>query len=323
MKAITTASLCLTLITQAAYVTADTPATKATSTKATTQTITAEDENFVPKPSSGHLIFTYFDKSEITNIPSVEAPESVQLDTSLKLPLGTSGEIDSGLWVYNFVLKEREFRFDEAAAVRRNSDDDHLKQRLYEINVPITYLIQNDNNSRWVFNVSPGVKSSLEYIGNDDLAANAAIQYTSSVEGHGYNLGAAYTHRFGEGKLVPLVNYSYKSGKYLSVILGFPYSRLSFAPTARQHYFAKLTPEGGSWHVYNQGDKDETFDFEQQAFRFGFGAEFNAFRALWLGAEAGMQFGQELELDNESGERGTLELEDSGYLQLTAKLRFR
>lgn len=282
-----------------------------------------DDENYVPEASSGHLIFTYFDKSEITNIDNADPePESVQLDTSLKLPLGSSGDIDNGLWVYSFVLKEREFRFDKAATIRNNPDDDTIKQRLYEINVPITYLIKNDNNSRWVFNIAPGVKSSLENFGTDDLAANAVVQYTSDLDGHGYNLGAVYTHRFGEGKLLPLVNYRYQSGKYLSMVIGFPYSRFSFSPSKRQHYFAKLTPEGGSWHVYNQGDKNDTFDFEQKAFRFGFGAEFNAYKSLWLGGEAGMQFGQEIKLDNEQGESGTLELENSRYIQLTAKLRF-
>jgi len=276
--------------------------------------IFAEASN-VPTPSAGSLVLTYFEPAEITNIPDTGSrPEATQVDSHLKLPLGASGDIKNGLWVYSVNLREREFRLTNVSG--------DGKQRLYDISVPITYIRQYDNDSRWIFNISPGVKSSLEYFGTDDLAANAVAQYSSSSEGHGYNLGLVYTHRFGEGEFLPLVNYQYQSSKRLSMVLGFPYSRVSFAPTASQHYFAKLTPEGGNWHVYNNGDEDQTFDFQQKGVRFGFGAEFHVGGPVWLGAEAGVQFNQELTLDDEQGNSGTLELDDSQYLQLTAKLRF-
>ena len=274
--------------------------------------------SLVPKPAAGSFVLTYFQPAEVTNLDASQnnqaTPEATQLDSHLKLPLGVSGDIENGLWVYSINLREREFRF-------KNTNSSG-KQRLYDISVPITYIRKNDNDSRWIFNLTPGVKSSLEYFGTDDLAANAVAQYSSSSQGHGYNLGVVYTHRFGEGEFVPLANYQYRSGENFSAVIGFPFSRLSYAPDAKQHYFAKLTPEGGSWHVYNDGKEDQTFDFQQQSFRFGLGAEFNIAAALWLGAEAGVQFSQELTLDNEQGQSGTLKLEDSQYLQLTAKLRF-
>ena len=274
------------------------------------------EENYVPKPSAGSLAVTYFDKAAINNLNGVSNdPEATQLDTHLKLPLGAKGNIDDGLFVFQFNLREREFRIDNA--------DSSSKQRLYDIAFPISYIVKNDNESRWIFNLTPGVKSSLEYFGTDDLSANAVAQYSSSSKGHGYNLGIVYTHRFGEGQFVPLANYQYNSGKTLKVIAGFPFSRLSYAPTPKQHYFAKLTPEGGSWHVYNNGKEDQTFDFQQKGIRFGLGAEFHVGGPVWLGGEAGIQFNQELELDNEQGDKGTLKLDDSKYLQLTAKLRFR
>lgn len=277
----------------------------------------ADDQpgNFVPKAAAAALQVTYFEPAEITNVnlPGGGKPEATQLDTQLKIPLGVSGDIEQGLLVYQFNFKEREFR------IKSNSND---KQRLYSISVPISYIVKNNAHSRWVFNVSPGVKSSLEYFGTDDLAANAVAQYSENTGKHGYNAGLVYTHRFGEGKFVPLVNYEYKSGENLKTTLGFPYSRLSYSPDVKQHYFAKLTPEGGSWHVYNHGQKKETFDFEHKGIRLGLGAEFNAYGPLWLGAEAGMQFSQELTLDNEKGESGTLKLEDSQYVQFTAKFRF-
>jgi len=276
----------------------------------------ADISSYIPKPPAGAFVVTYFDSAAITNLNGVEpAPEATQVDTYLKVPLGVSGDLTQGLWVYQFTFREREFRFDNTPS--------STKQRLYDIAFPLSYIVEHDKNSRWVFNLSPGVKSSLEYFGTDDLSANAVAQYTSSNDGHGYNLGVVYTHRFGEGEFLPLVNYQYTYGQTMDLIVGFPFSRLSYAPDQQQHYFAKLTPEGGNWHVYNEGEKDQTFDFQQKGFRFGLGAEFNVAGPLWLGAEAGTQFGQELTLDNEQGQSGTLELENSSYLQFTAKLRFK
>lgn len=277
-----------------------------------------QDGNFVPKPAAAAIAITYFEAAKITNadVPAGTEPEATQVDSRLKIPLGVSGNINDGLIVYQLSIQEREFR------IQSTTNTTNTKQRLYSISVPISYIVKNDKHSRWVFNISPGVKSSLEYFGSDDLSANAVAQYSSNKGNHGYNAGLVYTHRFGEGKFVPLINYQYKNGKYLQATLGFPYSRLSYSPKANQHYFAKLTPEGGSWHVYNQGKKKETFDFEQKGIRLGLGAEFNAYGPLWLGAEAGVQLSQELTLDNEQGQSGTLKLEDSQYVQLTAKFRF-
>ncbi|MFC3681697.1 hypothetical protein [Bacterioplanoides pacificum] len=276
----------------------------------------ADTNSYIPKPPAGAFVVTYFDSAAITNLNGVEpAPEATQVDTYLKVPLGVSGDLTQGLWVYQFTFREREFRFDNTPS--------STKQRLYDIAFPLSYIVEHDKNSRWVFNLSPGVKSSLEYFGSDDLAMNAVAQYSSKGQYHGYNLGLVYTHRFGEGKFVPLMNYRYRSGKTVSMVVGFPFSRLSYAPSFGQHYFAKLTPEGGSWHVYNKGNKKQSYQFEQQGFRLGLGAEYQLTGPLWLGAEAGVQFKQQLTLDNDQGQSGTLELEDSNYLQLTAKLRFR
>lgn len=274
----------------------------------------AESPNQVPKPAAGQLTLTYFDAAGVSNLENNDA-EIIQLDTHLKLPIASHGDLAQGLWLYQLNFREREFRSRHTDPVQ--------KQRLYDISVPISYVIRNSNTSHWVFNISPGVKSSLEYVGSDDLAVNAVAQYSSKGQYHGYNLGLVYTHRFGEGKFVPLMNYRYRSGKTISMVVGFPYSRLSYAPSFGQHYFAKLTPEGGSWHVYNQGNKKQSYQFEQQGFRLGLGAEYQLTGPLWLGAEAGVQFNQQLTLDNDQGQSGTLELEDSNYLQLTAKLRFR
>lgn len=273
----------------------------------------AESPNQVPKPAAGQLTLTYFDAAGISNRDN--DAEIIQLDSHLKLPLASHGDLQQGLWLYQLNFREREFRSRHTDPVQ--------KQRLYDISVPISYVIRNSNTSHWVFNISPGVKSSLEYVGSDDLAMNAVAQYSSKGQYHGYNLGLVYTHRFGEGKFVPLMNYRYRSGKTVSMVVGFPFSRLSYAPNFGQHYFAKLTPEGGSWHVYNKGNKKQSYQFEQQGFRLGLGAEYQLTGPLWLGVEAGVQFKQQLTLDDDQGQNSTLELEDSNYLQLTAKLRFR
>jgi hypothetical protein len=81
------------------------------------------------------------------------------------------------------------------------------------------------------------------------------------------------------------------------------------------------SPNGGNWHVYGD-DKSNTFDYTQQGYRLGLGGEWRVIGPCWLNVEAGRQFAQQLEFDNEQGFRETLELDDSSYLHLSARLRF-
>ncbi|ASP37660.1 hypothetical protein CHH28_02780 [Bacterioplanes sanyensis] len=276
-------------------------------------TAQAEPATQVPSLPVGELSATYFEPAAVQDI-NADA-EVTQVDTRLKFPIGTLGSIDQGLWVFQFNLFEREFR-------TTVTDEASGKQRLYDVSVPISYVRKLSDSSRYTVNVSPGVKSSLEYVGNDDWAANGVVQYSHSNDGFGYNLGIVYTHAFGEGRFVPLANAQWDIGQQFQAILGFPFSRVSYAPSKAQHYYLKLTPNGGNWHVYGD-DKNNTFDYTQQGYRLGIGGEWRVVGPVWLNVEAGQQFAQELEFDNEQGLRETLELEDSSYLHLSARLRFR
>lgn len=269
-------------------------------------------QSLIPSRPMGELSATYFEPAKVQDIDA--NADITQVDTRLKFPVGTLGSIDQGLWVFQFNLFEREFR-------TTVEDQATGKQRLYDISAPISYVHKISNSSRYTVNVSPGVKSSLEYLGNDDLAINGVAQYSHSYHGFGYNVGIVYTHAFGEGRFVPLANAQWDIGQRFQAILGFPFSRVSYAPSKAQHYYLKLTPNGGNWHVYGDG-KNNTFDYTQQGYRLGLGGEWRVIGPCWLNVEAGRQFAQQLEFDNEQGFRETLELDDSSYLHLSARLRF-
>ena len=268
--------------------------------------------NQVPSMPVGELSATYFEPAAVQDIDA--DADITQVDTRLKFPIGSHGSIEQGLWVFQFNLFEREFR---------TTVDDQAsgKQRLYDVSAPISYVRKLSDSSRYTVNISPGLKSSLEYVGNDDWAVNGVVQYSHSEQGFGYNLGIVYTHAFGEGRFVPLANVQWDMGQSFQAIIGFPFSRISYAPSGSQHYYMKLTPNGGNWHVYQDGN-DNSFDYTQQGYRFGLGGEWHVAGPVWLNLEAGRQFAQELEFDNEQGIRETLELDNSSYLHLSARLRF-
>ena len=265
----------------------------------------------VPSQAPGYLSYSWFQPSQVTEANQAEI---TQIDTELKLPLGASGNPMDGLFVYQVRLHEREFRTDI-------DDQPGSKQRLYDISVPISFIKARNATSQWIANLSPGVKSSLEYFGTDDLAVTGMGQYRYQGKQHGYGLGIVYTHAFGEGKFVPLANYLYSPSKEIELTLGFPYTRASYAPTPDQHYYLKALPTGGNWHVYDPDDKDVKFDYSQKGVRVGIGTEQALSRQFWLNIEGGVQVSQELEFDNEQGIKETLELEDTTYF--TIGLQFR
>lgn len=265
----------------------------------------------VPSPAPGLVSYTYFQPAKVTQAQQAEV---TQIDTELKLPLGVSGNPRDGLFVYQARIHEREFRTEV-------DGQSASKQRLYDISVPISFIKVRDSSSRWVANLSPGVKSSLEFFGTDDLALTGMGQYRYQGPTHGYGIGLVYTHAFGEGRFVPLANYLYHPSPSVELTLGFPYTRASYAPTPSQHYYLKALPTGGNWHVYAPDDKDIKFDYSQKGVRIGIGTEQALSQQFWLNLEGGVQVSQELEFDNEQGIQETLELEDSAYVQISLQFR--
>lgn len=270
-------------------------------------------EKVMPNLPAGFLTGTYFQPSDIKNSDDVQFR---QVDLQLKLPIGKTGEPEDGLIAYAFNFREREIIIEGPGELNDN------KQRLYDISVPITYVNKEDDETLYIANISPGFKSTLEFVNTKDIAMNAVAQVIKSYDTHEYQYGLVFTHAFGEAKLLPLVAYRYKPNANWDMTLGFPVTYVSYAPKWGQHYFAKVTPNGGSWHVYQNNDKNNSYDYVQQGYRFGLGGQWKIAGPFWFELESGVQFGQELRLEDQSHEVITAEFENTSYIQLGINLHF-
>lgn len=270
-------------------------------------------EQVIPNRPAGFLTGTYFQPSDIKDSDDIEFR---QVDLHLKLPLGKTGEMEDGLLAYALNVREREIILEGPGNINDN------KQRLYDISVPLTYVKKQDEETVYVANLSPGFKSSLEYVNTKDFAVNAVAQVIKSYDAHEYQYGLVYTNAFGKEKLLPLVAYRYKPNAHWDMTLGFPVTYVSYAPSWGQNYFAKVTPNGGSWHVYKDNNKDETFDYVQQGYRFGLGGQWKISGPFWLEFESGIQFGQELRLEDQNDVVIEADFENTSYVQLGINLHF-
>ena len=278
-------------------------------------TSAAADLNDQIRPTlpAGFFNSTYFHPSAVRDSEDVRFN---QVDTHLKLPLTKTGSIEDGLFLYSFNLREREI------IIEGPGDEFDNKQRLYDISIPISYVKKVDSETSYIANLSPGVKSSLEFINTKDFAINAVAQVIKTFDKYDYQYGLVYTNAFGEERFVPLAAYRYKPNAHWDLTLGFPVSYVSYAPKWGQNYFAKVTPNGGSWHVYKDNNKDETFDYVQQGYRLGLGGQWKIAGPFWFELESGLQFGQELELEDQEGELINAQFENTGYIQIGINLHF-
>jgi hypothetical protein len=270
-------------------------------------------EQLMPKMPVGFINSTYFNPSSIRNSDDVRFS---QVDTHFKIPLAKTGEVEDGLFLYSFNFREREI------IIEGPGEEFDNKQRLYDISVPITYVKKQDSETSYVVNLSPGLKSSLEFINTKDFAINAVAQVIKTYDQHDYQYGLVYTNAFGEERFVPLAAYRYKPNAHWDLTLGFPVTYASYAPRWGENYFAKITPNGGSWHVYQDNDKNQTFDYVQQGYRLGVGGQWNVAGPFWFELESGLQFGQELELEDQNNEQVNAQFENTGYIQLGINVHF-
>jgi hypothetical protein len=270
-------------------------------------------DQVMPKMPVGFLNTTYFHPSSIRNSDDVRFN---QVDTHFKMPIAKTGEVEDGLFLYSFNFREREI------IIEGPGEEFDNKQRLYDISVPITYVQKQDSETSYIVNLSPGLKSSLEFINTKDFAINAVAQVINTYEKHDYQYGLVYTNAFGKERFVPLVAYRYKPNVHWDLTLGFPVTYASYAPSWGQNYFAKITPNGGSWHVYKDGDKNQTYDYVQQGYRLGVGGQWKVAGPFWFELESGLQFGQELELEDQNDEVINAQFENTGYIQLGINVHF-
>lgn len=278
------------------------------------QEVAVSKENYVPKPAVAKLHLTNFDRSKVKGTDNTHFS---QRDFGFMTTLGKKGEIDSGLFVYGFQYKQRDFRI-------KTNTNQHTTQ-LYNIMLPLTY-VRKGNERSYVVRVTPGLSSTLDKIHKEDIAGNAVFQIIQGSDNIKYSYGVVYTHAFGKGRILPMVSSTFVKNPNWSFSLGFPVSRAVYAPSNKSSYFAKLTPNGGSWHAYSDdtnGKKDAIeYKFKQVGYRASLGGQWNLTGPLWLALETGVQFAQEITFTETGGGKEELSAENTQFTEIALKAHF-
>ncbi|WP_420590591.1 DUF6268 family outer membrane beta-barrel protein [Bacterioplanoides sp.] len=254
---------------------------------------------------------TYFTPGKVKTDKDVEV---TQVQSYFNVPLTGGGDEDGWIYFVGLNFSENEFRVSDT---KSGAD---AKQRLYDITVPLTLFRQADAETAYVAYIAPGLRSSLEYVGDEDFGGDVIFQVVKDKGIHSYQYGAGIITAFGESQLVPVVSYSYQPNSQLNVTLGLP-TFVDYAVSESQSYFARLTPNGGQWHAYDGNKKDNGFDYKQEGFRFGGGGEWQLFGPLYLELEAGVQFGQKVTY-KERGQEVTAKFDPSNYINASLNIYF-
>lgn len=253
---------------------------------------------------------TYFSPSKVKKDENAEVS---QIETYLNMPL-TGGGVE-GEWQYFVSLNFNQREFE----VKNDVINLSTKAEVYGITVPVVLFKKTDEKTAYLLYVAPGLRSSLHHIDNEDFGGDAIFQLINTHGIHSYQYGAGVISAFGESKLVPIVSYSYQPNAQLNVTIGLP-TFIDYAVDENQSYFARLSPTGGQWHSYEEGKKDQGFDFTQEGYRLGLGGEWALLDPLWLKAETGMQFGQEITLKQSTVEK--ISFKPSLYVGLSLNMYF-
>lgn len=273
-------------------------------------------DSYLLKPPAMEFYATRFNDSGIRR---ANGTRFTQADAGIKTPLGTSGDINTGLTIYSFEYKQREFKID--------STIQNTTTQLYNINFPITYVKKGEIRNV-ILRVSPGLSSTLDKIKSEDFSGNALLQISKNKSNGSikYNYGLVYTHAFGKGQLLPLMAASFLQKPNWLFTLGFPASIALYAPNDKSNYFAKVTPNGGSWHAYRDSDTGKRdaieYKFRQVGYRASGGGKWNIAGPLWLAAETGIQFGQELHFVASDGTKESLSAKKTGFAELSLNMHF-
>ena len=208
----------------------------------------------------------------------------------------------------------------ESLKSKDKATDFDTKTEVYSLTLPFTLFKQADEETAYAAFIAPGVRSSLHHVDSQDFGGDVIFQVIKSHGVHSYQYGGGVISAFGESQLIPIASYSYQPNAQLNMTLGLP-TFIDYAVDESQSYFLRLTPNGGQWHVYDQGKKDQGFDFKQEGYRFGLGGEWRLFDPLWLELETGIQFGQKVTLKR-AGTEDKIEFEPSAYAGFSFNVYF-
>ena len=272
------------------------------------------EESFIPKYSIGGTYFTWNSEVDFSD----EA--------------GSLQQAEAGI-VANFPLYQTEgFRLTGGVSYRWNQLDfsgapGALGSQTFDLHrLDVPFNAWADLNDRWRLwiRAQPGIYSDFDDISSDDfiLTSLALLSYQWS-DATRIAFGGFYSKDLGEEKLLPAVGVIIEPNAYWYLAVTFPRLEVAYAPTEDWLFAGRALLSGAGWNISNPTGSGEDVDLNYKRLRAGLGVDHRLSGPWWAYIDAGVQFGQEIEIDGVGFEdEDKYDLDTGAYITAGVRLRF-
>ena len=248
-------------------------------------------ESLVPGEVAAQALGTYVGTSDLKDPETPSQKGTVGLyEISIYAPLPLY-ENDAWQWFAGPFYEMHRFTFDGI----ENLDDFTLYSAAVSAGAIYTGL------DRWELaaSLTPGFFTDFRKTDSEDFKTlfhgMASWQYSKSVRLVG---GVAYDTAFGKDELYPVGGVRWDPTPSLSLQLVLPEPTVVWAPSDGLILHAHLLPAGGMWNVRDTTHESREYDFKEESWRAGFGAELRVGGSVWVHLSGGMDFEREYRIEN-------------------------
>ena len=268
------------------------------------------EESFIPNYTAGSLYGSWTDNAALDGEGSLA---SFEFASNADLPVIMS---DNLKLTAGFRYRFNQFDFDATDTILASQSLD-----LHRLELPTNLWLNHDRWKFWL-RLQPGIMSDFEEVDSNAFTvtalALAAYQITDKVTVAG---GVYFSQDLGDDTILPAVGLIWRPSNQWTLSLTAPRFQIAFAPTKKWLLTLNAYPSGGSWNIEDP-DGDGQADLNHSAVRAGFGIDHRIGETpAWVFLDAGLQFLQELELDD-SAARFDRDLDEAAFVNFGLKLRF-
>lgn len=182
---------------------------------------------------------------------------------------------------------------------------------LYRLGVDLSVVWLNDSAWSPLVKLEPLVSSDFKKLTSDDFNITATVgTYYQQQDNLKWLVGVGYTNDLNDPTLFPSVGIDWQINENYSLVASG--IRADFTYDSQQDWKAGLFADGflQNWNLETSGAEQE---LEINSIRVGVSYERKLTSNLWLDTEVGLNFANEIELVDSSGNRIFKDDADSGY----------
>jgi hypothetical protein len=251
-------------------------------------------------------------------------------DADFSSGAGSLSQMESGVEVNAPVLTRKGFRLTSGASYRWNRLDfdgaafplGSASFDLHRVDLPFNAWVDLEDRWKLWVRLQPGWYSDFGTVGADDfiLTSLALLSYrwSDSVK---VAFGAFYSRDLGEERVLPALGFILEPGPDWSLALTFPRVELVHAPTPDWLLTSRVLLGGAGWNIADPAGGPGEVDLNYRSIRASVGVDRRLSGPWWAYVDAGMQFGQEIEIVG-GGYNFSQELDSAAYLATGIRVRF-